>query len=160
MHKKCQEVIWAVLSCSLRFLILDRTKKEGEKSSFSNNCVFNSITGNTRKTGQKRFFQPGDGFFQKFPLTSYILKKTFFWLSQKILVNLEAPLQLQIDDYHTWRNEKTKAKEIFLWKNSFFLKPWFFHQLVRSNRNDDRNCTFSTWILCEARKYFLGSLPN
>ena len=75
MQKKCQETLWAVINCSLRFLILHRTKKEGQKSSFSNNCVFNSITGNTRKTGQNRFFQPERGFFQKISFELICFKK-------------------------------------------------------------------------------------
>ena len=71
--EKCQETIWAVIYCSLRFLILHRTRKEGRNSSFSNNCVFNSITGNTSKTGQNCFFQPEDGFSRKIFLWLHML---------------------------------------------------------------------------------------
>ena len=34
LQKKCQETIWAVINCSLRFLKLHRTKKEGPNISF------------------------------------------------------------------------------------------------------------------------------
>ena len=83
--KKCHEAIWAVMNCSQRFLILHRTRKEGQNNSFSNNCVFNSITGNTRKIVQNRFFQPEDGFFFKnFPLISHVFKKRSFDLHDKL----------------------------------------------------------------------------
>ena len=82
MQKKCRETTRVVLNCSLRFSILYRTKKEGQNSSFSNNCVSNSITGNTRKTGQNRFFQPEDGFFKANSYDLTCLIKTFFWLAQ------------------------------------------------------------------------------
>ena len=65
MYKEIQEKMKPVISCSLRFLKPHRTRKKGQNSSFSNNCVFNSITGNTRKIGQNRFFQPEAGFFRK-----------------------------------------------------------------------------------------------
>ena len=82
-HKNCQETIWAVINCSLRFLMLHRTRKECQKSSFSNYCVFNSITGNTRKSRPKPSFPPGRWFFPKNYLWTHVLKKKHFFDSHK-----------------------------------------------------------------------------
>ena len=122
MHKNCQDTIWAVINCSLGFSILHRTRKEGQNSSFSIHCVFNSIIGNTRKSRTKPSFPPGRWFFPKNFLWPHV-QTNVFWIAQEISVNLLAPLQLQIDDYNTWRIEKTWAKNFFLRKCSLFLKP-------------------------------------
>ena len=73
LQKKSQKTIWVVINCSLRFLILHRTRKEGQISSFTNNCVFNSITGNTRKKGQNRVSSRKTVFSKKIPMTSHVL---------------------------------------------------------------------------------------
>ena len=96
--EKGRETFWDVLNCWLKFLKLHKTGKKAKRffhrknRFFSNNCVFNSIRGDTRKRRPKLFFHAELRLFlKKILLTCIGLEKPsydFYEKFQKLLCPL------------------------------------------------------------------------
>ena len=146
--QKCQETLWDVINCWLRFSKLHKTRKKAKRffhrknSSFSNNCVLNSIRGDTKKRKPKPFFPAGASpFFKKFFFTCIGLEKPsydFHKKFQKILCPLFNCFLVTIILYKT---RKYRLKTFIHWKGSLCLKQSLFEQSLRRNRNNIKNCT-------------------
>ena len=105
MHSNCHNTLWTLISCSLRFLILDNTRKYRPIYNFRYNYPFFSEICNFKNLSG--------------------VMEMILWLAQWLLQYLVEPKKVLLEVCHTRKNEKKWPKKLFIGKIAFFWKIVF-----------------------------------
>ena len=115
-HSNCQNTLWTFIKCSLRFVILDNTRKRPKSFLHRKDCLFLS---------KVCVFQQPLRCYRSDLITSTVNVGIPF-----------GPLQIVDEVCHNRLYEKEKAKIISYWKDCFFSKICDFQQPLRCYRSD------------------------